>query len=282
MDKFISYASNFEDVMLWRALKSATPGFYVDIGAHHPVVDSVTMAFYERGWRGINVEPIRHLHEMLVQDRPRDINVCAAASSSGGSVEFYDVVGTGLSTTNPQIAQQHKQAGYEVCTYSVAMMTLESIYESYNISEVHFLKIDVEGAEADVLRGSAFDKVRPWVVIVEATEPNTQIPTHELWESLLIAEEFKPVYFDGVNRYYLSKDHPELAEFFHVPPNVFDDFIQYPCWRAQQGIVVCEKHVREIEKQIKKLLSTWSWRLTKPFRAPFVLFKALVERYKGF
>ena len=40
---FISYAQNFEDVMLWRALKHVEKGFYVDVGAQDPVVDSVSL-----------------------------------------------------------------------------------------------------------------------------------------------------------------------------------------------------------------------------------------------
>lgn len=55
---FISYAQNYEDVMLHRALKGVEKGFYIDVGANDPVQYSVTKAFYERGWRGINIEPI--------------------------------------------------------------------------------------------------------------------------------------------------------------------------------------------------------------------------------
>ncbi len=57
---FISYAQNFEDVMLWRALKHVERGFYIDVGAFSPDLDSVTRAFSERGWRGINIEPNPH------------------------------------------------------------------------------------------------------------------------------------------------------------------------------------------------------------------------------
>ena len=71
---FISYAQNYEDVMLWRALKHIDKGFYVDVGANDPIIDSVTAAFYERGWRGINIEPMRSYHEHLCAARPLDIN----------------------------------------------------------------------------------------------------------------------------------------------------------------------------------------------------------------
>jgi hypothetical protein len=43
--------------MLWRALSTVRDGFYIDIGAGDPDRDTVTRAFYERGWQGINIDP---------------------------------------------------------------------------------------------------------------------------------------------------------------------------------------------------------------------------------
>ena len=85
---FISYAQNFEDVMLHRALRDVKKGFYIDVGANDPVVDSVTKAFYDSGWRGINIEPVKEFYEKLQQDRPDDINLQLAARASKGNVDF--------------------------------------------------------------------------------------------------------------------------------------------------------------------------------------------------
>jgi hypothetical protein len=46
MTEICSYAQNFEDVMLWRALGHVAQGFYIDLGAHDPVIDSVSHALY--------------------------------------------------------------------------------------------------------------------------------------------------------------------------------------------------------------------------------------------
>jgi len=83
---FISYAQKFEDVMLWRALKHIEDGFYIDVGAWSPDIDSVTRAFYERGWRGINVEPNPTFHAQLAERRTRDINLRMAVSDKAGSL----------------------------------------------------------------------------------------------------------------------------------------------------------------------------------------------------
>lgn len=76
-----SYAQNFEDVILWRALGDAEHGVYIDVGAQDPVVDSVSRAFHEQGWRGIHIEPTPHYAELLRQQRPSDLIVQAALSN---------------------------------------------------------------------------------------------------------------------------------------------------------------------------------------------------------
>lgn len=222
---FISYAQNYEDVMLFRALRGIESGFYIDVGAQDPVADSVTKAFYDRGWRGINIEPAPHWHQKLEENRPRDINLRVAASDRHGTMRFYDVAETGLSTTQPEFASQSSEVGRQVLEYEVECRTLGEICEEHAVGEIHFLKIDVEGAEAAVLRGLPLDRVQPWVIVVEATLPNSQTPAWEEWQPLLDAHGYACVYEDGLNRFYLSPRHPELKQALHFPPNVFDDFI---------------------------------------------------------
>ena len=80
-EAFVSFAQNGEDIVLWRALRHIRTGVYVDVGAADPIDDSVTKAFYERGWRGVNVEPVPAYAELLRQDRPRDLTFAEAAGN---------------------------------------------------------------------------------------------------------------------------------------------------------------------------------------------------------
>jgi hypothetical protein len=73
LSPMLTYAQNFEDVMLARLFSKQADGFYVDVGGWHPEIHSVTKFFYDRGWRGVNVEPIRRNWEAFVAERPRDI-----------------------------------------------------------------------------------------------------------------------------------------------------------------------------------------------------------------
>ena len=84
-DTFISYAQNFEDVLLNRVFRDKLDGLYIDIGALHPTFDSVTRAFYDRGWSGINIEPIQDFYNAICQERPRDINLNIAISDRAGN-----------------------------------------------------------------------------------------------------------------------------------------------------------------------------------------------------
>lgn len=228
----VSYAQNYEDIMLLRALGDIEHGFYVDVGAQDPVEDSVTKLFYERGWRGINIEPVASWYEKLVADRPGDVNLRIALGASEGEITLYEFPDTGLSTTDAAFAQRHLREGRQMVESVVRTTSLDTICEEQGFHTIHFLKIDVEGAERAVLEGFSF-AVRPWVVVVEATLPNTQIPAYSDWEHLLTGRGYRLVYQDGLNRFYLDDAHSELAQAFATPPNVFDRFVRFGEWRAR-------------------------------------------------
>jgi FkbM family methyltransferase len=220
-----SYAQNFEDVMLWRALAHVERGFYIDVGAQDPVADSVSLAFYERGWRGIHVEPVPKYAELLRQQRPGDLVIQSVIGDGPAVLTFFEVPETGLSTADKDIATSHAERGFEVRETSVPCIPLSSVFDLVEVnSDVHWLKIDVEGLERDVLRSWGASSTRPWIVVVESTIPMTDIEAHEGWEPLLLVLGYEFAYFDGLNRFYVSEAHPELKRLLSIPPNVFDGF----------------------------------------------------------
>ncbi|AWG31094.1 FkbM family methyltransferase [Burkholderia cenocepacia] len=221
----ISFAQNQEDVMLWRALGHVRNGFYIDVGAADPVDLSVTKLFYDHGWHGINLEPQSAYFTMLTAARPHDINLQLAAGRQAASHVFHRVDGTGLSTFDPEIAARHRANGWTVVEENVEALPLAEICERYRPNgPIHFLKIDVEGAEGDVLAGADFRRFRPWIVLVEATLPLSQEQSHA-WEPTLTSQGYSFVWFDGLNRFYVADEmRDELAKHFLTPPNVFDEF----------------------------------------------------------
>lgn len=218
--------------MLYRALRDVENGFYIDVGAMDPVIASVTKAFYERGWHGINVEPSEEYSQKLQSERPHDINLATAVGREPGSICFYEVAHTGDSTTNPEYAQRRLEAGCQITRREVPCTTLDRICADYGVATVHFLKIDVEGSERGVLEGFSFETVRPWLVVIEATEPNSEREVFTEWEDLLLGRGYRFVYFDGLNRFYAAEEHADLARHFSRPPNWFDQYVGYQLWRT--------------------------------------------------
>jgi len=222
---FVSYAQNYEDVVLFRALKDVKEGFYVDVGAAGPTVHSVTKALYELGWSGINIEPTEPDFSALQVERPRDVNLRVLAGSRAGVRLLHVIKDTGLSTTNNGVAARHIKAGFDSRDVLVPELELNQILQLRADQPIHFLKIDVEGAEADVLHGIDLGKFRPWIILLEATEPSSQEPTRHNWEGLLLSKGYEFAYFDGLNCFYVAVERATLKERLAVPPNVFDDFV---------------------------------------------------------
>src|SRR5262249_11497805 len=109
----------------------------------------------------------------------------------------------------------------------VPVTTLAAILNDWREQEVHFLKIDVEGYERQVLRGADFRRFRPWIVLLESVRPTTSIPSFGAWEPLLLESGYQFAYFDGLNRFYVSDEHADLRQYFSVPVNIADPFRDY-------------------------------------------------------
>ena len=222
---FVSYAQNFEDVMLWRALKHVENGFYIDIGAQHPVVDSVSLAFYEHGWRGVHVEPTLQYSSLLRAARPDESVFQLAIGNQSQQLTFFEFEDTGLSTADAEVARKHQERGFKCRETLVPILSLDALLQQVGARDIHWLKVDVEGLEKEVLESWQSSSNLPWVVVVESTRPLSQEKSHQEWEALLLVKGYSYVYFDGLNRFYVSPEHSELTEAFDAPPNVFDGFV---------------------------------------------------------
>ncbi|MCB0965403.1 MAG: FkbM family methyltransferase [Ilumatobacter sp.] len=222
-ETFISYSQNGEDIVLWRALKGVENGFYIDVGAADPIGHSATYALYLRDWRGINIEPVHDFAEALRTLRPRDITLEMALGDEAGELTAYVVEGTGLTTLDKDRADE-LSGDFDVRTRIVPTATLASVCAEHVPpgQPVHILKVDVEGFERQVLQGADFETFRPWVIVIEATRPSSQIQSHEEWEPILLEAGYSYCSFDGLNRYYVATEHSDLAEALSYGPSVFD------------------------------------------------------------
>jgi FkbM family methyltransferase len=220
-----SYTGNLEDVLLRRCFDGVTDGFYVDIGAHHPTNASVTRWFYEQGWSGVNVEPgdgIIHLRA----DRLRDINLELAVSDHEGETTFWvHSANTGTSSLHDDVPDLVAERAGEIKPLQVRLSTLPSILDQHAPGRhIQFLKIDAEGAEDAIITAADWQRHRPEVLVVESSEPYTNIRMKTQWQHVLQQNGYQFAYFDGINDFWIRDESPHLCAAFHVPINVLDAY----------------------------------------------------------
>lgn len=224
---FISFSINREDVLLNRLFGARDRGFFVDVGAAHPVFESDTKALSDRGWTGINIEPNVMFFRALEQGRPRDRNLNVAVGDVPGILTFHEVVNTGLSTLDPDAAREAASKGFTVVDHQVEVQSLRQILEEAAAPAIDLLKIDVEGFELKVLASNDWDRFRPRLIMTEATYPQTPVRRPDDITPFLAQHGYRHVYFDGLNDWYAEAGFSIADKVFGVPLNVFDQVTPY-------------------------------------------------------
>ena len=241
----ISFAQNFEDVILERIFGDIENGCYVDVGACHPYYDSVTKHFYQKGWRGLNVEPVPELYKLLVEDREFDFNVNCAIGEQAETTTLFITDSLANSTISGDIGQAYSEKNTVVKTLDVEVKTLDQVIaDTIGSQHIHFLKVDVEGFEKQVLSSVNLAELKPDVLVIEATLPNSQTPSYQVWEHLIL-DHYQFFYFDGVNRFYHHKAFQLDVAKVSLPPNVFDRFKTYQSVNAENDLLVKEEQLKE-------------------------------------
>jgi FkbM family methyltransferase len=244
----ISYTRNFEDVILQRVFGGVQQGVFIDVGASVPVDDSNTYALYEKGWRGIAIEPLGY-ERYWQQARPEDkfLNVAAGAQPGTTTLYIFDQAQQISSCSVDTVSHWEKGNYKPTRTREIQIVTLNDVIGAYLSGKtIHLVSIDVEGFEAEVLKGIDLSLHRPWVILVEATLPGVRIEAHQQWEPILLSAGYTMVYFDGVNRFFLANERDDLRGHFRYPPNVWDSF-------TPKRQIDLERRVAELEAQVAAL-----------------------------
>lgn len=215
----LSYAQCLEDYHLERVLSDVALGFYIDVGAGHPVADNVSYHFYLKGWHGLIIEPQLPLARLYAALRPRDLVVDHLVGDQDGEVDFHIVDRLhGFSTTVVENATGASAFGAGFRTEKRRIRPLSDLLDENGISHVDFLKIDVEGAEAAVLDGINWQKTRPKILCIEAIAPGSMADTSVLWEPATRARGYHFAFSDGLNRFYVSEEERHRIAHFPQSP----------------------------------------------------------------
>jgi len=205
----VYYGQNREDLILKSLFPNLKNGFYVDVGAQDPKIFSVTKIFYDMGWSGINIEPQAKFHKLLIDKRPRDINLKLLIGKSKGKSIFREYLdASGLSTASGSMKRNYESETEARLTevtkryidYEVETRSLADIFEEYAGNRtISFLKIDVEGFEKEVIEGNDWNAYRPKVLCVEFNHTQNNL------SKLIENNKYKEFLFDGLNKYYIDE-----------------------------------------------------------------------------
>jgi FkbM family methyltransferase len=232
----LSYAQNLEDYHLELMFAGQEGGTYVDVGGGHPVADNVSFWFYLRGWHGLIVEPQQALADLYAHVRPRDHTVSCLAGRAEGAAEFHVVEKLhGFSSTVRAHAEGAAGFGAAFTTVTKPVRTLSALIGEAGLGAIDFLKIDVEGAEAEVLAGMDFQRHRPRVILLEAVAPGSMADASVAWEHDLLAQGYRFAFFDRLNRFYVAEDAKDLAARLPAEPAPWDKVGHlWDCGRAPE------------------------------------------------
>lgn len=168
---FYSSHSQFGEDMLLRSLfNNKREGFYVDIGAHHPVYYSNTYHFYLKGWRGINVDAAPGSMDKFKSLRCKDKNIEACLGPENGvEIDFYLFEKAALNTFDKEMAEKAKQNSPLLAVEKLKTRTLEDLLDHHlpQGQKIDFLSVDVEGLDEMILKSNNWNKYAPEVVLFE-------------------------------------------------------------------------------------------------------------------
>jgi FkbM family methyltransferase len=173
-----TYSQEGEDILLKRMFTLKRRGFYVDVGAFHPIRISNTYLFYRHGWRGINIDAMPGSMALFCQVRPDDINLEIAVSARRGRAQLHVYAARELNTLSEVMVQGRPgdEPYYQVAeTVEVDTAPLAEILDEHlpGGTKIDFMSVDVEGADLDVLMSNDWSKYRVRVVLVEQVSIGT-------------------------------------------------------------------------------------------------------------
>ena len=186
-----SYAQDGEDMIL-KAIyeqKKNYKGFFVDVGAHHPVRFSNTRYFYKRGWRGINIEPTPSAIQAFKTFRKRDINLNIGIGPQKGHLKFYCFNEPALNSFSKEVSERihHESSKYKIINeLDIEVLPLADVFDQYLPKGVtiDFMTVDVEGLDFQVLLSNNWEKYKPSILLVEESVDVDQLKESPIYNFL--------------------------------------------------------------------------------------------------
>ena len=210
------YSQEGEDCILNRiyehqVFKDKQTGFFVDVGALHPIQFSNTYKFYKKGWRGINIDALPGSMKAFKQLRSLDVNLEVPISNEKAAIPFYIFKENALNTFSPEVVEERAKTGSKVeRVINVETNTLSNILDQYlpASTKIDFLTIDAEGFDFKVLQSNNWQKYRPDILLLESELQLLDFMNSDIYH--FMQKNGYTIYAKSVKTYFLKNDSLEL------------------------------------------------------------------------
>jgi FkbM family methyltransferase len=149
-------------------------GVFIEVGAFDGIWSSNTKLLEEcYGWTGILIEPSETAFKKLQENRPlaRCFQCALGSFKEDGTYGQGDFDGCSMSSLVGRISRPK--------THTVYIRSLQSILDECGVDHVHFLSLDTEGYELNILNGIDFTKTTFDYMLIE-------IYTHQYSDIVLL------------------------------------------------------------------------------------------------
>jgi len=185
-----TYAQSGEDIIvncLFNSLNIQNPT-YLEIGTNEPIIGNNTYFFYNKGCKGVCIEPDFKMYKIIKEKRPKDIvlNIGIGLDNTG-SASFYHFPGNlnAWSTFSKEEAKiREKETGVKFEKALVPLKTINSIIEEHFNPHPNFVSLDVEGLDLDILKSLDFNRFSPDVFCVETITFSTTNTEEKLQDTI--------------------------------------------------------------------------------------------------
>lgn len=201
----LSFSQEGEDLVLARLFGNQTKsGFFVDIGAHHPVRYSNTYYFYRRGWTGLNVDALPGTEKLFRRMRPRDVTVECGIGAKEGALTYFVFNEPALNTFSEQEAEKKNHPPYRIINkVQLPIITLAQLLDRHlpKGKMIDFMTVDVEGLDHEVIASNDWNRYRPKVLLVELLDTRLEDLSNHPTAQLLQEQRYR-VYAKTYNTFF--------------------------------------------------------------------------------
>jgi FkbM family methyltransferase len=225
----ISFSQYIEDSVFFTLFQPSASGFYVDVGAFHPIEASNTYKLYLKGWRGITIEPNPAVAKLFRRKRPRDTHIVQGISQTHQTIPYYKYKLANLNTFSVARAKELEISGCQLMeTEEVKCSPLAAVIaQAAPDRHIDLLSIDCEGMDLEVLRTFDFAKKRPTTIIIEDFDGYRLCRDgggQSAIQSFLRGNMYMPISQMLYSFLYVAADWPTLMKLSHAfDPKGFHD-----------------------------------------------------------